>query len=186
MLPQAQINVLTIYVNTAIFYQNESTRLGAFRFGLKGIESCPYSPVGCTSTSANTGRHLYSLFVKRKENAVIPFESTTSSRTAVRSRRLFYALQQKSSLTHFVAPPSKNKTARPLQASSTTSALRCAGFCFCLRLVLRMAASILSIFTKKDSTHRVLSLFGARRMIELCPHTPLCVCTRQCAHCRIP
>ena len=54
----------------------------------------------------------------------------TSSRTAVRSRRLFYALQQKSSLTHFVAPPSKNKTARPLQASSTTSALRCAGFCF--------------------------------------------------------
>ena len=87
----------------------------------------------------------------------IPFKSTTSSRTAVRSRRLFYALQQKSSLTHFVAPPSKNKTARPLQASSTTSALRCAGFCFCLRLVLRMAASILSIFTKKDSTHRVLS-----------------------------
>ena len=54
----------------------------------------------------------------------------TSSRTAHRSRRLFYALQQKSSLTHFVAPPSKNKTARPLRASSTTSALRCAGFCF--------------------------------------------------------
>ena len=40
--------------------------------------------------------------------------------------------------------------------------------------------------TKKDSTHRVLSFFGARRMIELCPHTPLCVCIRQCAHCRMP
>ena len=101
-----------------------------FCFGLKGIESCPYSPVGCTLTSSKTGQHLYSLFAKRKENAVIPFKSTTSSRTAYRSRRLFYSLQQKSSLTHFVAPPSKNKTARPLRASSTTSALRCAGFCF--------------------------------------------------------
>ncbi len=45
-------------------------------FGLKGIESCPYSPVGCTLTSSKTGQHLYSLFAKRKENAVIPFEST--------------------------------------------------------------------------------------------------------------
>ena len=57
-------------------HQNESTRLGAFRFGLKGIESCPYSPVGCTLASSKTGQPLYSLFAKRKENAVIPFEST--------------------------------------------------------------------------------------------------------------
>ena len=76
----------------------------------------------------------------------------TSSRTAVRSRRLFYALQQKSSLTHFVAPPFKNKTARPLQASSTTSALRCAGFCFCWVVVPRTAASILPISTTSSRT----------------------------------
>ena len=76
----------------------------------------------------------------------------TSSRTAVRSRRLFYALQQKSSLTHFVAPPLKNKTARPLQASSTTSALRCAGFCFCWTVVPRTAASILPISTTSSRT----------------------------------
>ncbi len=52
-------------------HQNESTRLGAFRFGLKGIESESYSPVGCTSTSANTGRYLYCLFALQKDNARI-------------------------------------------------------------------------------------------------------------------
>ena len=61
-------------------HQNGSTRLGAFRFGLKGIESCPYSPVGCTLTSSKTGQHLYSLFAKRKENAVIPFKFTKKGR----------------------------------------------------------------------------------------------------------
>ena len=76
----------------------------------------------------------------------------TSSRTAYRSRRLFYALQQKSSLTHFVAPPFKNKTARPLQASSTTSALRCAGFCFCWMFDPRTTASILPISTTSSRT----------------------------------
>ena len=71
MLPQAQINVLTIYVNTAIFYQNESTPFGVLSFGLKGIESESYSPVGCTSTSANTGRYLFCLFALQKDNARI-------------------------------------------------------------------------------------------------------------------
>ena len=42
-----------------------------FCFGLKGIESESYSPVGCTSTSANTGRYLYCLFALQKDNARI-------------------------------------------------------------------------------------------------------------------
>ena len=99
----------------------------------------------------------------------------TSSRTAVRSRRLFYALQQKSSLTHFVAPPLKNKTARPLQASSTTSALRCAGFCFCWTVVPRTAASILPISTTSSRTAvrsrrlRSSRAFFSRIMLQMPP-----------------
>ena len=37
---------------------------------------------------------------------------------------------KKSSRAYSAAPPFENKTARALHASSTTSALRCAGFCF--------------------------------------------------------
>ena len=52
------------------------------------IESVSYSPVGCTSTSPQTGGYKYT-FCIAKSMQPIPFVSTTSLRTAYRSQRLF-------------------------------------------------------------------------------------------------
>ena len=72
----------------------------------------------------------------------------------IRFARLWREGHTLPSHTHSAAPPIKSKTARPLHASSTSSAFRCAGFCFCHDRSIRF-------LSKSDPLRRAPILFFA-------------------------